>query len=859
MSLWPLEEKMVCAAGAGELADGGKGSFELAEMKAWGKARTIRAEVLRHLLVEELWAIASRGVRLRGLRIIGHLDLLAAKLRCPLSLDSCYLDGPSPALGFASVPLLEIKRCYLAGLDAESLVVSADLDLSESTFSCPIRLEGAAITGQLNCCSARLEGSDESGDALVADGLKVGGDLVLSKRFTAAGAIRLIGADIIGQLNCCDAELNGAEKDGSALIADTVRIGGGVFLSEGFIAEGAIRLPGADITAQLSCSSAQLRGKDEHGCALHAAGMKVGGDVCLDKLSTDAKAGAIQLPGAIISGQLSCRGAHLDGMDNENNSLHADSMRVGGRLVIDEKFTAAGTVRLAGARITGRFRCCDAELRGKDKRGRALLADEMTVGGGVAITDVSITHGAIHMVGADIMGNLRCENVCLAGTDVKNNAVVADSVKVGNGVTIYNVAAVAGAIRLPGAHITGRLRCGGVKLKGKDKPGRALLADGFTVSGGAWFGGVCTERGALRMVGADIKGDLHCEGVRLMGTDGHGGALVADRINVSGSVFLGVSRYSGSECGSIAEGAVSLRSARVGGSLELKPEKLPEGNDPEGKQKVALDLAGAKIAHSLVWVPSHAVRGTVILDDAEVGQLEDDLELSPLGRWPSACDGSLRLDGFTYRRICEESKGTLQKRLAWLGSPDKRPDRRARAINRPIFTTQPYEQLATAYQSAGQDTEARKVAIARRRDLRRYGDLTRYRKIGNWLLDNSIRYGYRTWRAVVALAVLYAAAFVIFVIAQHHSQLIVPTMQIGLNPVPTAIHCGSNYPCFYPAAYAIDTIIPVINVRQAAYWGPNGQAPWGHALEVFTSVSTILGWALATLAVAGYTGLVRRN
>lgn len=71
--------------------------------------------------------------------------------------------------------------------------------------------------------------------------------------------------------------------------------------------------------------------------------------------------------------------------------------------------------------------------------------------------------------------------------------------------------------------------------------------------------------------------------------------------------------------------------------------------------------------------------------------------------------------------------------------------------------------------------------------------------------------------------------------------------------------CTSSYPCFYPAGYAIDTVIPIINVHQATYWGPDGHATWGHALVVFTWVGAGLGWALATLAVAGYTGLVRNS
>ena len=124
----------------------------------------------------------------------------------------------------------------------------------------------------------------------------------------------------------------------------------------------------------------------------------------------------------------------------------------------------------------------------------------------------------------------------------------------------------------------------------------------------------------------------------------------------------------------------------------------------------------------------------------------------------------------------------------------------------------------------------------------------------------SIRYGYRTWRPVAALAILYVAAVVIFLVAQHHPGALIPVMASpALHPVPDAAHCTSSYPCFYPAAYAIDTVIPIINVHQATFWGPNGHAPLGHALAAFTWISIVAGWALTTLAVAGYTGLVRRD
>ena len=84
------------------------------------------------------------------------------------------------------------------------------------------------------------------------------------------------------------------------------------------------------------------------------------------------------------------------------------------------------------------------------------------------------------------------------------------------------------------------------------------------------------------------------------------------------------------------------------------------------------------------------------------------------------------------------------------------------------FATQPYERLATVYRQAGQDDQARKVAIARRTDLRKYGKLNWYRKLGNWFLSWSIKYGYQSWRAGIGLAVVFGIFWGLTVLAHRH-------------------------------------------------------------------------------------------
>jgi hypothetical protein len=726
-----IEDEMLGATAAGEHVDRGEGSFDLATLKTWGPRRTIRARVLRHLLIEEEWPVHSKGVRLSGIRISGHLDLEAATLRCPLRLEHCYFSNPRPVnFGYASASLLTLTGCHLAGLKGDTLTVTKELDLTGSTFTSQLRLPGADITGQLICSGARLTGAD--GDALVADGMKAG-RVLLDQGFTAAGAVRLPGADIGGQLSCSGARLTGADSGGSALVADGMKAGS-VFLDQGFTAAGAVRLPGADITGQLICRGARLTDADSGGNALVADRLKAG-RVLLDQGFNAA--GAVRLLDADIGGQLSCSGARLTGADSDGSALVADGVRVAGDMGLDQGFAAAGAVRLPGADIGGQLNCSGARLTGA---GNALVADRMK----------------------------------------------ADSV---------------------------------------------FLDQGFNAVG------------AVRLPGADIGGQLNCSGARLTGTDSDGNALVADGVRVAGDMFL--------DQGFTAAGTLSLRSARIDGSLSLRPSGLADVED-----KAAIDATGAQITHTLLWSPSQQITGLVILEDATIGQLTDHWTQDAgavNGYWPSAATGQLLLDGFTYTRTGGQYQATLEQRLAWIGSHSER----TAASTRTRFASQPYEQLAQVYRQAGQDKEARKVAIARRRDLRRYSELSQPRKLGNWLLEKTIQYGYQTWRAVAGIIVLYAAVLVFLWFARYHEAFIPVQTIVGLHPVPTATSCSSHYPCFNPFGYAIDTVIPLINVHQADFWGPNESVTWGTASVVVSYLGTGFGWILATLAVAGYTGLAR--
>ena len=532
--------------------------------------------------------------------------------------------------------------------------------------------------------------------------------------------------------------------------------------------------------------------------------------------------------------------------------LSGISLKVAKGLDLTGSILTAALV-LRDADITGRFCCTDAKLKSAvgDARssvageGYALDADGMKVSGDVVFGGQFTADGGIWLNRADIAGQLDCTGAKLtaaAGLPLTAApAVVAD----GHGI---------------------RGDC-------------ALYADGLKVGDSVLLDRCIADSGGIRLSAATIAGELSCRGTQLNGSDRKGNALRANQLKTSGNVSIGDHDQGFTAHG----GKLSFRNATIGGELRLRPELL--GTD---MGMVSLDASGATITQKLIWEPERPtggepeqpIRGKVILRNVTVGRLEDEWAASPAatdpehrGYWPS--DGNLDLHGLTYGSIASNAKGQYdgaKARLEWIrsqyaGAP-------AKLLSRPktesSFATQPYQQLANFYLQTGLDADARRIAIARRRDFRRYGKISRPGKFGNWLLDISIRYGYRTWRATVALAVLYGLVVLFFFFASHHDGVIplqptqgqqapaaaaqtAPGLQAPAAAQTAAADCSNQYPCFNPWGYAIDTVIPIINVHQADFWGPNREAacPWGWSSVWVIYLGTGLGWLFATLAVAG--------
>jgi hypothetical protein len=590
--------------------------------------------------------------------------------------------------------------------------------------------------------------------------------------------------------------------------------------------------------------------------AISAEGVVITKD--LDLSGTQISAGTY-LSGLKVAGSLICSGAIL-GAGAENNSLLGVGMQISGSAYLNRRFKASGGVRLTQSSITGSLYADTAEF-GENREHNSLGARGLRLGGNLYLTRGFKSLGAIWLTNAEIAGEFKCSNA-LIGMNPAGDSLICDGMAVKRDLSLDVGLSSEGAVRLSGAEISGSVICDDAAF-GANGDHRSIHGDRMRVRGNLSLKRTVT-RGSIRLVQADVLGHVYCTAAKLNGCDDDGDTLNLTSAVVGSSLWL--------TGGLTTHGCVLLPQAQVTGRVRCADASLGKNNDGNsllgvgmevGRDLVFADgfsasgyisLRRARILGDLIWTPSVFPATGVNLEGAHAHRLCDSWENGP-AQWPHR---HTRLAGFSYdsfgspKRAGAANAASLADRLAWIR--DQYTPRRKRTAGDLEFATEPYRQLSKVYKDAGQNSEARSVEIAMRQDLREYGDLGWWNFVTNWLSDLYIGYGYKTWRAVIWLIGLYLAVLMLLLVAQHDPGRIVPTDTRA--PVSAAVcpNGGRAYPCFYPAAEALVVVVPLINFEQTSYWRPSGPLM---VAAVWTA--TGFGWALATLIVAGYSGLARRE
>ena len=614
----------------------------------------------------------------------------------------------------------------------------------------------------------------------------------------------LTGAHASGGISLVDCKMPGLDANRLSVDGDLVL--------EDVCVKGTISLCGARVTGHLRCTKSRFTATDVK--SFDGRGMIVTGSALFDgKFRTR---GEFVLASARIDGSVDMSRALF--ASKTGVAIRADGMRVGIGLHLSRGFRAEGSVLLTEAHIAGEFKCSGGSFDAPTAGGMAIDA-QLIEAGEICFDNYKEkrngrvlrfqAEGEVCLDGGRVAGRVSCNGGDFRNPDgiaLRGNGLDCRDLRLGQGFS------ATGKVQLIGARITHELNCTkGSFTNGSDV---ALNADALVCDGRVYLNEV-TATGTVQFYNARIKTELNC-------TDGIFTDLRAGGLTCDGNVYM--------NRGFTSNGEVELLDAGVGRELNC------EGGAFKSLKAQRLNV-GAKFG----WRPRE-VPAEVDVSFADVGLL-----LDGEGSWPEGQDKTV-LNGFNFRILGEDAGpgkngDAVRYRINWL--------KRAR------YAPNVYRQLSQIYRQKGMSGEAKKISIAGQRDRRKRGGLTWESKWWSRFLDFTVRYGYKMYRPLFAIAIIGVVGAVLFYLAKSNN-LIQPVGSSAVEGV-NANNCTPDYPCFVPYTYAFELLFPVINLRQVNYWLPSAATWPGFFLLAYVWMAIAAGWAISVAVAAGIGHLFSRQ
>lgn len=323
-----------------------------------------------------------------------------------------------------------------------------------------------------------------------------------------------------------------------------------------------------------------------------------------------------------------------------------------------------------------------------------------------------------------------------------------------------------------------------LSFEGSHLPG--IDADGVKVTGNVFMTENFYSTGCVSFVAAIVEGQFDCDNGFFRSECGP--ALDANGITVGQDVFLRENFK--------AVGDVNFLGSIIKSQFQCSGGKF---NNPNGD---ALNLRFAEIGSALICAKGPDTdtqqtefNGILDLRQAKCRTFSDDKDA-----WPKK--GNLLLDGFTYERF-DESPTDWKARKDWLM---RQPDEHLGKTSRSTFRPQPWVQASKVLLAMGHDADARDLALSREQQRTHSSDIGWWRRLGRHILEHTIGYGYKPFRATRCSLIFCCIGWLTFAAAGNLGYM----QRQSENHVPP----------YNALIYALDAYLPVVDLGQDKAWFP---------------------------------------
>jgi hypothetical protein len=476
------------------------------------------------------------------------------------------------------------------------------------------------------------------------------------------------------------------------------------------------------------------------------------------------------------------------------------------------------------------------------------------IGGSVILHGVRVANDrgpAFNISSADVNGDLNFAHACsLSGTS-------------GTGV-----------LQIVGTEINGQLDLGNSTVTNDIGPALnirgAIITDDLSMKEGFTATGT-TDRGVVRLLQAEIGGRVWIRGATIRNdSDQAGSALNCEDIHVKRSFTI--QNYGGQQCvlaGIGDSSTIRLSGAAIDGQLAVADVDISNPSGPVFTASQA-HISSGLLLRSLT-VSAEGTRGAIRLAGTRVdGMLSVDYAL--IDQAISSDKDKWDVDGLTYTGYPDVATwntthgSAVSVVVPKLSRAEPNPSKSFSrwlallASGTTEYAAQPYQHMAAIAHAAGHDDEARRALKEQRRAQENRGRLSPLSKYWSKFYGFSVGYGYESWRPLVGLAANVVIALVLVFLLVPGSIQPTPMTAVDFNNQVVISPVSAKSPGVCEAGdrllLSLDIALPLVRLYGDSDCQVEAEPP---PLVTFGFVIVqLIGWAAATLFVAGFAGVIRR-